>query len=77
MVRFKRGAPISESDLRKLMREHGFSHHTASYRLHGEADVLEYRTVIRTMQPVNLERLSTALSRDPNVLEYRLAPTSE
>jgi hypothetical protein len=48
-----------------------------SYRLQGDVDVLEYRTVVRTMQPANLERLSATLSRDRRVLEYRIAPTSE
>jgi hypothetical protein len=48
-----------------------------SYRLHGQVDVLEYRTVIRTMQPANLARLSHTLSADARVMEYRIAPTSE
>jgi putative Mg2+ transporter-C (MgtC) family protein len=77
MVRFRRVDAVSEADLRKLAGEHGFSLHTMSYRLHGEIDVLEYRTVVRTMKPSNLERLSSALSRNPKVLEFRIAPTSE
>ena len=77
MVRFRRDAGISEPELRALVAQHGFSLHQMSYRLHGELDVLEYRTVIRTMQPANLARLSTALGRDPKVLEYRIALTSE
>jgi putative Mg2+ transporter-C (MgtC) family protein len=77
MVRFRRGDTVSEAELRKLMNEHGFSLHTMSYRLQGDVDVLEYRTVVRTMQPANLERLSATLSRDRRVLEYRIAPTSE
>jgi len=77
MVRFKRADAVSEAELRKITGEHGFSLHTMSYRLHGDVDVLEYRTVMRTMKPSNLERLSTALSRNPKVLEFRIAPTSE
>jgi putative Mg2+ transporter-C (MgtC) family protein len=77
MVRFKRDAPISVAQLGELAAAHGFTLHTMSYRLHGELDVLEYRTVLRTMQPANLEKLSTTLGRDPKVLEYRIAPTSE
>lgn len=77
-VRFKRQDAIPEAALRKLVGEHGFSLHNMSYRLHGEeVDALEYRMVLRTMQPANLERLSTTLSRDATVLEYRIAPTSE
>lgn len=49
----------------------------SSYRLHGEVELLEYRTVLRTMQSANLEKLAATLGRDPRVLEYRIAPTSE
>lgn len=77
VVRLKRGEAISEADLRKLVSAHGFSMYGMSYRLHGDADVLEYRTVIRTMQPANLARLADTLSADARVLDYRIAPTSE
>jgi len=77
MVRFKRGTAMPEAELRRLVSAHGFSVYNMSYRLHGDTDVFEYRTVIRTMQPANLEKLSSTLSRDANVLEYRIAPTSE
>jgi len=77
VVRFKRGAAVSEADLRKLVADHGFSLYNMSYRLHGQVDVLEYRTVIRTMQPANLAKLAGTLSADARVIEYRIAPTSE
>jgi len=77
VVRFKREAAISEADLRKLVADHGFTLYNMSYRLHGEFDVLEFRTVIRTMQPANLARLSRTLSADTRVMDYRIAPTSE
>ena len=77
MVRFKRGATLSVAELGELAAAHGFSLHTMSYRLHGDLELLEYRTVLRTMHPSNLERLATTLGRDPKVLEYRIAPTSE
>jgi putative Mg2+ transporter-C (MgtC) family protein len=77
VVRFKRGTAISEPDLRKLVADHGFAMYNMSYRLHGPVDVLEYRTVIRTMQPANLAKLSHTLSADARVMDYRIAPTSE
>ena len=77
MVRIRRDAALSESDLRKLVASHGFSMYNLSYRLHGEAGVLEYRTVIRTMQPANLQKLSNTLSADARIMDYRIAPTSE
>jgi putative Mg2+ transporter-C (MgtC) family protein len=77
MVRFRRGNALSETELRQLVAEHGFSLYHMSYRLHGELDLVEYRTVVRTMKPTNLERLSSALNRESRVLEFRIAPTSE
>jgi putative Mg2+ transporter-C (MgtC) family protein len=77
VVRFKRDAAISEADLRKLVAGHGFSLYNMSYRLHGQVDILEYRTIIRTMVPANLARLAASLSGDARVMEYRIAPTSE
>ena len=77
VVRFARQAAISEDELRKLVAAHGFFMYSMSYRLHGQVDMVEYRTVIRTMQPANLARLADALSSDPRVVEYRIAPTSE
>jgi putative Mg2+ transporter-C (MgtC) family protein len=77
MVRFRRGEAPSVEDLRALIARHKVSLYNMSFRLHGEADVLEYRTVLRTMKPANLEQLSAALGREPKVLEYRIAPMSE
>jgi putative Mg2+ transporter-C (MgtC) family protein len=77
VVRFRRDAAISEADVRKLVAGHGFSMYSMSYRLHAQAELLEYRTIIRTMQPANLARLADALNADARVVEYRIAPTSE
>jgi putative Mg2+ transporter-C (MgtC) family protein len=77
MVRFKRGSAINDAELRKLVSGHSLSLHTMSYRLHGEEDVIEFRTVLRSMDPANLERLAVALGEDRRVLDYRIAPTSE
>src|SRR2546423_14306306 len=49
MVRFKRGTAMPEAELRRLVSAHGFSVYNMSYRPHGDTDVMEYRTVIRTM----------------------------
>jgi putative Mg2+ transporter-C (MgtC) family protein len=77
MARFRRQQSISEPDLRRMVAELGFSLYQMSYRLHGDADLVEYRTVIRTMKPANLARLADALAADSRVVEYRIAPTSE
>jgi putative Mg2+ transporter-C (MgtC) family protein len=77
MTRFRRQQAMSEPDLRRMVGELGFSLYQMSYRLHGEADLVEYRSVIRTMKPGNLARLADALAADSRVVEYRIAPTSE
>jgi putative Mg2+ transporter-C (MgtC) family protein len=77
MVRFARNAVMPEPLLRELITEHGFSLHNLSYRLHTGVGQFEYRTVIRTLDPVNLRKLSDTLNGNPAVLEYRIAPTSE
>jgi putative Mg2+ transporter-C (MgtC) family protein len=76
-VRFSREAVMPEAALRQLVTEHGFSLHNLSYRLYGDLGQFEYRMVLRTLAPANLQRLSDVLSRNKTVLEYRIAPTSE
>jgi len=77
MVRFARNAAMSESALRELVQAHGFSPHNLSYRLHGDADQLEYRMVLRTMDAGNARALAEKLKADPAVLDFRIAPTSD
>ena len=77
MVRFARQAAMAEPALRDLVRAHGFSLHNLSYRLHGDADQLEYRMVLRTMDAGNARALAEKLKSDPAVLDFRIAPTSD
>ncbi|HJT62514.1 MAG TPA: MgtC/SapB family protein [Burkholderiales bacterium] len=77
MVRFAREAAMAEPALRDLVRAHGFSLHNLSYRLHGDADQLEYRMVLRTMDAGNARSLAEKLKSDPAVLDFRIAPTSD
>ena len=77
MVRFARDAAMAEPTLRDLVRAHGFSLHNLSYRLHGDADQLEYRMVLRTMDAGNARSLAEKLKSDPAVLDFRIAPTSD
>ena len=77
MVRFARDAAMAEPALRDLVRAQGFSLHNLSYRLHGDADQLEYRMVLRTMDAGNARSLAEKLKSDPAVLDFRIAPTSD
>jgi putative Mg2+ transporter-C (MgtC) family protein len=77
MVRFARDGAMLEPALRALVQAHGFSLHNLSYRLHGDADQLEYRMVLRTMDAGNARSLAEKLKSDPAVLDFRIAPTSD
>jgi putative Mg2+ transporter-C (MgtC) family protein len=77
MVRFKRDAAMPEPALRSLVQAHGFALHNLSYRLHGDADQLEYRMVLGTMDAGNARSLAEKLKDDPAVLDFRIAPTSD
>ena len=70
-------AALSEPRLRELVASTGFALHNLSYRLHGDVGQFEYRMVLRTMDVGNATALSEKLKSDPNVLEFRLAPTGD
>ena len=65
-------AKVLSPVVRRLITEHGLSLHNLSYRLHRGLGQFEYRTVIRTMDPVNLRKLSDTLSSNAAVLEFRI-----
>ena len=75
VVRFRRDKTPPEAELRKLLREHGFTVGKTSYRLEGGGEVFEYRTVIKTMNAENAEKLAQALREMEHILEFRITPT--
>ena len=58
-VRFERHKSMPEDELRRLIKEHGFSIANLSYRLE-DGDAFEYRMMLRTMKEANLPRLARA-----------------
>lgn len=76
VVRFKRSGVMSESALRGLLAEHGFSIANLSYRLDND-DAFEYRMVLRTTRADNLPRLAVTLTDMPAVVEFRISPTGD
>ena len=77
MVRFKRESEVNEARLRSIVESTGFSLHNLSYRLHGDVGQFEYRMVLRTLDAANARALSDKLRADPEVLEFRIAPTGD
>lgn len=74
VVRFPRDAVMPESELRELIRRHGFSLANLSYRLTREGESFEYRMIIRTMSSRNTRRLAETLTGMPTVKEFRIDP---
>ena len=70
-------SPKSNSELRRLVSEHGFSIYNLSYRLTADGEQFEYRMVLRALGRESSRALSDALKADRAVLEYRIAPASD
>jgi putative Mg2+ transporter-C (MgtC) family protein len=73
-VRFDRENVMPEERLRELLRSHGFSVSTLSYRLTEDGRQLEYRMMIRTSDDRNFSRLASTLAGLPIVREFHLSP---
>jgi putative Mg2+ transporter-C (MgtC) family protein len=76
-IRFMREFVIPEAELRKLIREHGFTIADLSHQLSEMGKVFEYRMVIGTRDRSAAERLSNHLCTLPGIIEFRIAPTSD
>jgi putative Mg2+ transporter-C (MgtC) family protein len=76
-VRLSRAGAMSETQLRRLVEEHGFSIANFSYRLEGEARVRRHSMVIRSGDRSAAGRLSDALENNDAILEFRIAPTGD
>jgi putative Mg2+ transporter-C (MgtC) family protein len=77
LVRFARDQVMSETDMRALLRAHGFTIANLNYRFDAEQDFFEYRMVIRTNSADNARALSDALSGLSSVVEFRVSPMSD
>ena len=76
-VTFNRDAVISEDDLRRMIREHGFSVGNVSYTLREGGRLFEYGMIIKTRDRRNAEALARELRSRREVLEFRIALTGD
>jgi putative Mg2+ transporter-C (MgtC) family protein len=76
-LRFLRAKTMAESDMRKLLSDHGFEVANITYQLDEAGSVFEYRTVIKTLDKANLERLAVKLRLMEDVVEFRVSPTGD
>ncbi len=77
IVRFANAKVPPETELRKLVGEHGFSIANMNYRLEDEGKVFEYRMTIQTTDRANLGRLAEALRKRKDVVEFRISPSGD
>jgi putative Mg2+ transporter-C (MgtC) family protein len=75
IVRFARERALSEAEMRGMLKEHGFTVGTISYRLDLDANFFEYRMIIRSRRGDNAKRFADALSKLDAVKEFRVVPT--
>ena len=77
MLRFPRDRTMSEADVRKLIRGHGFTVANLSSRLTEGGQQFEYRMTIKSRDRGNADRLSSRLRDLPNVVEFRISPMGD
>lgn len=76
-IRFNRNNPIPEPELRKILKNHGFSVSNMSYRITNNGQFIEYRTVLETTDIRNTATLSETLRTMEIVREFKLSPTGD
>jgi putative Mg2+ transporter-C (MgtC) family protein len=74
-VRFARDRALPEPEMRRMLKEHGFTIGSMSYRLDLGADFFEYRMIIRSNRSENARKFADALSKLETVKEFRVVPT--
>ena len=76
-VGFDRARAMDEERFRQLVRSHGFTMRDVSYRLNGQAQILEYRTVIWSSNPNGVRALEQGLLLQPEVVHFRISPSRD
>ena len=76
-VGFDRARAMDEDAFRELVRRHGFAMRDIAYRLHGEPQQLEYRSVIWSNDADDVRALEQSLLAKPEVAHFRLSPSRD
>jgi putative Mg2+ transporter-C (MgtC) family protein len=72
-ISFSRDNYLSETEIRELLLQNGFSVTNVSYRLLEKGEQLEYRMTVRTMDKRNIEKLSKTLMGLASVVEFNIS----
>ena len=77
MLRFARDRVMGESEVHKMIGDHGFTIANLSSRLSEGGQQFEYRMTIKSRDRLNAERLANHLRGLPEVVEFRITPTGD
>ena len=77
VVRFTRGVVMPETEMRRLLTEHGFTIANLNYRMDATENFFEYRMVIRSQRATDARRLTDTLGALDSVREFRIYPTGD
>jgi putative Mg2+ transporter-C (MgtC) family protein len=77
LVRFPREKVMPETELRRMIVDHGFDVANLSYRIASQGREFEYRMVLRTLHAANTQKLSARLAAEPTVIEFRIVPAGD
>ncbi len=76
-LRFDRDNVLPESEVRKIMAEHGFNVANMSYRITDDGQCFEYRMILRSSDPRHIAALSAYLLSQKEVKTFQLSPTGD
>ena len=76
-LRFALHSAMPEPELRRMLKEHGFTMHRTSYRLDHDSGCFEYRATIRSSRADKARELTDALGKIEAVKELRVEPAGE
>jgi len=76
-IDFGRKNLLSETEIRELLLQSGFSVANVSYQLLDKGERLEYRMTVRTMEKDNIERLSNTLLGISTVIEFNISQADD
>jgi putative Mg2+ transporter-C (MgtC) family protein len=77
VVRFEAERALGEPELVSLARQHGFSVAGVMHRYRRHGGTMEYRMTLRSLDRGAVLRFSDALRANPDVAEFRIAPTGD
>lgn len=77
VVRFVREGGMSEPEMRRLLKEHGFTSGNLSCRFDHDTNSYEYRMIIRASRSDNAKKLIDALSKVASVKGFRISPMGD